>query len=86
MNKETEKRREELIKVGDAMAQARKEGYPLKPTEREKRILDSLQKLEAQAAENLRDIGGCDHSVGICCCRWVRELEDAQEILKEFGR
>lgn len=31
--------------------------------------------------DELKEIGGCDHPVNICCCDIVRELEDIQDAI-----
>lgn len=37
-----------------------------------------------EAKESLACIGGCDHSVGICCCGLVKLIEDAEALLAEI--
>lgn len=42
-------------------------------------ITDSVKELE----QLLKDVGECDHQVGVCCCGLKRLIEDGQQILKE---
>ena len=37
-----------------------------------------------EAKESLACIGGCDHSVGICCCELVKLIEDTEALLAEI--
>lgn len=32
--------------------------------------------------QNIEDIGGCDHSVGICCCDQIRTVEEFAEVIR----
>lgn len=45
-------------------------------------LLHHLETLAKDCEQNLKDIGGCDHSVGICCCDEIRNLEQAREAIK----
>ncbi len=45
------------------------------------RLLASCEALAEIVKEELKEIGGCDHSVGICCCGIARELEAALELI-----
>ena len=51
---------------------------------------DLLRHLKVAALfyrDELKEIGGCDHSVNICCCDIIAELEDIQgTIAKAEGR
>lgn len=42
-------------------------------------MADSVKELE----QLLKDVGGCDHQVGICCCGLKQLIEDGKRILKE---
>ena len=42
-------------------------------------VTDSVKELE----QLLKDIGGCEHAVGICVCGLRRLIEDGKQILKE---
>jgi len=33
------------------------------------------------AKQTVKDVGGCDHSVGICICELYRTIEDAEKII-----
>lgn len=37
--------------------------------------VEAVKKYDALVVEMINDIGGCDHSVGICCCDIGRALE-----------
>ena len=58
--------------------------WPKSGQERNK-FLQLLQELRAELILSLYDDGGCDHSVGICCCGTIRRLESLDEFLMKFG-
>lgn len=45
-------------------------------------LLSALQNLAADMEENLKELGGCDHSVGICFCSWRAHLDTAVDAIK----
>ncbi len=47
------------------------------------KLLGTAKAALVDLKENLEAIGGCDHSVGICCCEIVRNLEDLQDAIAE---
>jgi len=49
-------------------------------------LCNSLQGLINDAAENIKAIGGCDHSVGICICDEIQRLENARAALHAARR
>lgn len=48
-------------------------------------ILTQLKAMYCQARLALQEIGGCDHSVGLCACGETGELEDAGTALVASG-
>lgn len=45
---------------------------------------DMLRNLKVAALfykNELKDIGGCDHDVNICCCEIIAELEDIESVI-----
>lgn len=42
-------------------------------------LTESTKELE----QLVKDVGDCDHQVGVCCCGLKRLIEDGQQILKE---
>ena len=44
-------------------------------------LIEVVESLLTVAKQTLKDIGGCDHSVGICCCDLIRKIEVAEEVL-----
>lgn len=50
-------------------------------------LLAAAKKAEQFYKDELEAIGACDHSVNICCCSIIRELEDLQAVIaKAEGR
>lgn len=47
-------------------------------------IVTSLRELRDLHAELIKDLGSCDHSVGICMCVDICALNRATEILERF--
>ena len=45
------------------------------------RMRNSLTTLFTHCKQYLEEAGGCDHSVGICCCGMIDDIEEAAEIL-----
>jgi hypothetical protein len=45
-----------------------------------------LRLLLEGCEQSLKDIGGCDHQVGICCCGLISNIEAARAILKKVKR
>ena len=43
-------------------------------------VIDSVKELK----QLLKDIGGCDHPVGVCCCGLKRLIEDGETLLKSL--
>lgn len=43
-------------------------------------ITDTNKELE----QLVKDIGGCDHAVGICCCGTIRLIEDGKVLLQQL--
>ena len=41
--------------------------------------LDLAQRVLADLQQNIEDICGCDHNVGICCCDQIRNVVDFAE-------
>jgi len=41
-------------------------------------LLAALQATTAECERYLKDIGDCDHSVGVCCCELKRTIETAR--------
>ena len=48
---------------------------PLHPVEN---VMFSLTELIEELQQMVKELGGCDHSVGICMCDTIRKLETAQ--------
>lgn len=42
-------------------------------------LTDSVKELE----QLVKDVGDCEHSVGICCCGVKRLIEDGKTLLKQ---
>lgn len=40
------------------------------------------KELKGQLAEVLKEDGGCDHSVGICRCAWIRACDEADSLIQ----
>lgn len=49
-------------------------------TQREE-LLKALQAIIPHIEEYIKDIGGCDHAVGICCCHLIRDAEQASAVI-----
>ena|SRR5690242_12179092 len=50
-------------------------------------LLAALKAVTDDAEQAIKDIGGCDHSVGICCCDIIGNVEHARTaIAKAEGR
>lgn len=49
-------------------------------TKKERSVFVALWE---EAVDFLVEAGGCDHSVGICCCSLERAVEDGFEILEK---
>lgn len=48
-------------------------------------IIRSLKALVEMGVQTIKDIGGCDHSVNICCCEDKQKLEDGAAVLKAIS-
>jgi hypothetical protein len=50
--------------------------------------LEEMRKCLAECSKELsqivKDLGGCDHSVGICECHLIRLAEEAAKLAKTF--
>ena len=51
--------------------------------EDKKALLVAAKKAEKFYVDELEAIGGYDHSVNICCCGIVSELEDLRDAIKK---
>lgn len=49
--------------------------------ERERELVELLKAHLAHTTQSIKDIGGCDHSVGICCCDMIRDCDAASALL-----
>lgn len=49
-------------------------------------LIVSLELMIIQANQAIADAGGCDHSVGICCCEQLAEINDAIIALGKFSK
>lgn len=49
-------------------------------------LVEALRKTLRLAQESLEMSGGCDHSVGICVCASIYDIEDAQAALAAAER
>lgn len=49
--------------------------------ERERELVELLKAHLAHTTQSIKDIGGCDHSVGICCCDMIADCDVAQALL-----
>ena len=45
------------------------------------KVREILERCYQSINAMLLDVGGCDHSVGICCCEDIRLAEDIRELL-----
>jgi len=43
-------------------------------------VIDSVKELK----QLLKDVGDCEHAVGVCCCGLKRLIEDGETLLKEL--
>ena len=50
-------------------------------SELERKLLEALKQAADWMEEELKNIGGCDHSVGICCCGDYSMLESFRELI-----
>lgn len=48
-------------------------------------ITEKLKALAEKHAETIKDLGGCDHSVGICCCEDIRLVDETNALLKRIS-
>ncbi len=46
-------------------------------------LLAALKLLLEDCKASIKDIGGCDHSVGICACELVRNCEQAEAAIRK---
>ena len=46
-------------------------------------LVRALETVIPDCAQNIADIGGCDHSVNICCCDLIEHLEQARATLEK---
>ena len=66
------------FKIGSETATANARIMALSPA-----LLANLKVATQDLKKYLEDIGGCDHSVGICCCDISRNLESALAVIAE---
>lgn len=48
------------------------------------RLVAALRRQLAHNEGTLKDLGGCDHSVGICYCDIIRDVAEAQDVIREI--
>lgn len=52
-------------------------------TEQFKELLKALIEAVKEEIENIEEMGGCDHSVGICWCDLKSQIEQHKEIIEK---
>lgn len=45
------------------------------------KLRDMLRVHVNYTKQSIKDIGGCDHSVGICCCDMQQDVDYAERLL-----
>jgi len=67
---------QECLRPGELNAIVPAKGYnQLRHSHKE--LLAALEKCRTELENEIKEIGGCDHSVGMCCCPMRYALDDA---------